>query len=133
MSKLRRIYKPLLASVSTFLLSTQDPTIADHLPLPCEFGPPGMAAERAPPTAPRPAVDRATTNPETLILSGRTKRPQVAASKGLQATTLEPSERMVGKIHKVSSKLQNYLTSAEDELLGLLFGEDTDELRTYQL
>jgi hypothetical protein len=30
-SKLRRIYKPLLASVSTFLLSTQDPTIADHL------------------------------------------------------------------------------------------------------
>jgi hypothetical protein len=30
-SKLRIIYKPLLASVSTFLLSTQDPTIADHL------------------------------------------------------------------------------------------------------
>jgi hypothetical protein len=30
-----------------------------------------------------------------------------------------------------SSKLQNYLTSAEDEEpLGLVFGEDTDELRT---
>ncbi len=33
-----------------------------------------------------------------------------------------------------SSKVQNYLTSAEDEEpSGLVFGEDTDELRTYQL
>lgn len=84
-----------------------------------------MAAERAPPTAWRPAVDRATTNPETLILSGRTKRPQVAASKGLQATILEPSERMVGKILKVVRSCRTTLLPRKMKNLWVWYLEKT--------